>query len=202
MARLLQHDDRLVWLGIAWGCGEFNAGFEGLSGLQHRRERGAFARATDGSVWHDYFNTTTGWSGWGSLGAPSGATLVSNVTVGYNPGGNEELFALDSQGNVWHDYFNTTTGWSGWGSLGAPSSATLTDDVAVGTNSSGNEELFALGSDGSVWHDFFNTTTGWSGWGSLGAPSGATLRVERDRGLQPRRERGAVRPRLSRQRLA
>ena len=82
---------------------------------------GDFARASDGSVWHDFFNTTTGWSGWSSLGGASSSTLASNITVGYNSSKNEELFARASDGSVWHDYFNTTTGWSGWGSLGAPS---------------------------------------------------------------------------------
>ena len=94
-------------------------------------------------MWHDYFNTTTGWSGWGSLGAPSSATLTDNVAVGTNSSGNEELFAL-ADGSVWHDFFNTTTGWSGWSSLGgAPGGVALTGGVAVGDNSSGSEDLLA-----------------------------------------------------------
>ncbi len=137
-----------------------------------------FARASDGSVWHSYLNAGTGgWSGWGPLGAPSGATLTSDIAVGYNQFGAEELFARASDGSVWHSYLNAGTGgWSGWGPLGGPSGATLTSDIAVGYNQFGAEELFARASDGSVWHSYLNAGTGgWSGWGPLGGPSGATL---------------------------
>jgi Peptidase family M23/Putative Ig domain len=137
-----------------------------------------FARASDGSVWHDYFIPgSSSWSGWYSLGAPSSATLVSNVSVGYNSSGEEELFARASDGSVWHDYFIPgSSSWSGWGTLGSAAGATLQSDVSVGYNASGNEELFARASDGSVWHDYFIPgSSSWSGWGSLGSAAGATL---------------------------
>jgi hypothetical protein len=140
-----------------------------------------FARASDGSVWHDYFIPgSSSWSGWGTLGAPTGATLQSDVSVGYNAGGSEELFARASDGSIWHDYFIPgTSSWSGWGSLGGASGVTLRSDVSVGYNQSGSEELFARASDGSVWHDYFIPgSSSWSGWGSLGGASGVALRSD------------------------
>ncbi|MGO9898309.1 MAG: putative Ig domain-containing protein [Solirubrobacteraceae bacterium] len=91
-----------------------------------------FGRSSDGSVWHNWLIASTGgWSDWGSMGGASGVTLTSDVAVGYNQFGAEELFARASDGSVWHDYLIAGTGgWSGWGSLGAPSGATLTSDIA------------------------------------------------------------------------
>ena len=140
-----------------------------------------FARASNGSVWHDYFiPSSSSWSGWGSLGSESGATLQSSVSVGYNQGGSEELFARASNGSVWHDYFTPgTSAWSGWGLLGSAAGATLQSDVSVGYNASGSEELFAGASNGSVWHDYFIPGSGsWSGWTSLGRASGVTLQSD------------------------
>jgi hypothetical protein len=48
-------------------------------GAQHEE---LFARASDGSVWHDYFIPgSSSWSGWGSLAGASGVTLRSDVST-------------------------------------------------------------------------------------------------------------------------
>jgi hypothetical protein len=150
-------------------------------GYNSSGEEELFARASDGSVWHDYFIPgTSSWSGWGSLGGASGITLRSDVSVGYNQSGSEELFARASDGSVWHDYFIPgSSSWSGWGSLGSAAGETLQSNVSIGYNQSGSEELFARASDGSVWHDYFIPgSSSWSGWGSLAGASGVTLRSD------------------------
>ena len=70
------------------------------------------------------------WSGWYSLGSASGATLASNVAVGY-VNGYEELFARASDGSVWHNYLESGNTWSGWYSLGGSPSTTLSSDVGA-----------------------------------------------------------------------
>jgi putative Ig domain-containing protein/List-Bact-rpt repeat protein len=138
-----------------------------------------FGRASDGSAWHDWLNAGTGgWSGWGPLGAPSGATLTSDIAVGYNQFGAEELFARASDGSVWHSYLNAGTGgWSGWGPLGAPPGATLTSDIASsGTRSpTTSGEFVAIlltgSGDGSVSGSAINCP----GTCSITAPQGTEI---------------------------
>ena len=62
----------------------------------------------------DYWNASSGWSGWQSRGGS-----VNSSTGLYNPGsGNSEIYALGTAGGLYEDYWNPSTGWSGWVSLG------------------------------------------------------------------------------------
>jgi surface antigen len=132
-----------------------------------------FVRARTGATWHDYVTARGPWSGWGSLGAPRGMRLASDITVGIGPGGHENIFARATNGSVWGDHFDGR-GWASWSSLGAPRGATLTSDVSIGTNPNGSEEIFARASNGTVWHDL-SEGTHWSGWSSLGGGRGVVL---------------------------
>jgi len=59
-----------------------------------------YGRTADAGVWHDYYDPIHNWSGWYPMGAPSGGTLSSDVSVGFNELGNEELFAVATDGRL------------------------------------------------------------------------------------------------------
>ena len=109
------------------------------------------------------------------MGGPTGTQADSDITVGYNNQGSEELFARTADGSVWHNFYEGAGVWSGWYEGGGPTGVQIVSDLSVGINQYGNEELFALGSDGSVWHDYLESAGSWSGWGTLSGPSGVGI---------------------------
>src|SRR6202167_5301582 len=123
----------------------------------------------------------SGWSGWGSMGGPSGVKLT-HVTAAYytNGAGNLMLAADGANGQVYQDDATEGqgSGWSGWGSMGGPSGVKLTHvTAAYYTNGAGNLMLAADGANGQVYQDDATEGqgSGWSGWGSMGGPGGVKL---------------------------
>ena len=117
------------------------------------------------------------WSPWTSLGG----YISGQPSVGQNPGGQLEVFAIGndiiSASNITDATQNSpgSSQWSGFSSLGTPSPGIDNDlpSAAVGANldGDGHLELFALGSDGALWHNYKDPAKNqWSGWATLGVP--------------------------------
>ena len=123
----------------------------------------AFARGTDGAVWHRWQTApNSGWSGWDSLGG----VITTEIAVANNQDGRLEIFARGTDNALWHKWQTApNSGWSGWDSLGG----SITGPAAAGRNADGRLEVFARGTDGAVWHKWQTApNSGWSGWASLG----------------------------------
>jgi kumamolisin len=123
-------------------------------------------------LYHNYQTTPNGsWSGWASLGTPSGVAL-QGLSIITNADGRLEVFASGSDGNLWHIYQDTPNGgWTGWSSLGNPGSAI--GSLVVARNADGRAEVFANGSNGIMYHVYQKAPNGgWSGWSQLSTQNG------------------------------
>ena len=135
----------------------------------------AFARGTDGAVWHRWQTTPSGdWSGWNSLGG----IITTEIAAGNNQDGRLEIFARGTDNALWHRWQTTPNGnWAGWNSLGGG----ITGPAAVGRNADGRLEVFARGNDGAVWHRWQTAPNGnWAGWHSLGGVITSEIAVGRN----------------------
>jgi hypothetical protein len=145
-----------------------------------------FARATDGTIWHDA-ETAAGaatWTGWASLGAaPAGTLVVARDGQGRLTLLVRQGTSCSTENQVWWSRQNSPNqavssgGWTSWFSLGA---SPCTDPV-VGIDLDGRLELFARAYDNTVWHNAQTSVGGsqWTGWVSLGGGFGGRLAVAR-----------------------
>jgi len=149
-----------------------------------------FAIDSDGSLWHTY-QPKPGqgpWSGWASLGTPTGGIALYTLAVGQNKDGRLEVFAIGSNGSLWHTY-QPKPGqgpWSDWASLGTPTVGVKLYTLAVEQNKDGRLEVFAGGgspgkgefglTNVALWHRYQTqpNQTSWSGWTSLSTPTTTT----------------------------
>ncbi|WP_411374066.1 matrixin family metalloprotease [Arthrobacter sp. MPF02] len=135
----------------------------------------AFARGTDGAVWHRWQTApSSGWAGWHSLGG----IITTEIAAGSNADGRLEIFARGTDNALWHKWQTPSiSSWLGWSSLGG----IITGPPAVGRNADGRLEVFARGSDGAVWHRWQTPASGgWSGWHSLGGVITSEIAVGRN----------------------
>lgn len=136
-----------------------------------------FVVGSDGRVYHDYYDPTSGPVGWSTLGSPA-AGIVGAVRNGTNYAGNQELYVRAKDGQVYHLYATpgVGSGWQGWDPLGSPAGG-IRGDVVEGTNNANNQELYVLGNDGNVYHKFATPGlgTGWSNWDTMSHPNGVTV---------------------------
>jgi hypothetical protein len=138
-----------------------------------------FVLGTTGDLWHIWQQPapTGGWSGWGSLGAPPGASLIS-LALGRNADGRLEAVAVGTDGALWHIWqVSPNSGWSGWGTLGAPGGGVTPQLPVVARGADGRLDVFATANPTALWHIRQDpaSATGWGGWQSLGAPPGAAF---------------------------
>jgi hypothetical protein len=123
-----------------------------------------FARASDGSVWHNWQTSPGGsWNGWSSLGG----WIAGSPTAIVNIDGRLDVFVVNGGNIVYHNYQTSPGGgWSGWIGLGA---GNIVTPPTPAKNFDGRLQLFALGTDGSVWTAYQQIPgDDWSGWTSLG----------------------------------
>lgn len=127
--------------------------------------------------------TLQAWTGWRSLGKPSGVKLES-LTFGRNEDGRMELFAQGVETappnsyDIYHAFQSSSGTWGGWSKLGNPSVNLYSPVVA--SNEDRRIEVFALALDSSLnWPIYSNrqaaVNDGWGGWLSLDRPSGVQL---------------------------
>jgi hypothetical protein len=125
----------------------------------------AFSLGQNGVVYHNWQRAGGGWSGWASLGAPSGG-LTNGPSVATNADGRLEVFAVSTSA-VYHAWQLPAGGWSGWERMG---SLTYPSSVAVGRNADGRLEAFVT-SGGTLYANWQQVpNSGWSGWASHGNP--------------------------------
>ena len=123
-----------------------------------------YVTGSDGNTYHTYSTPGqgSGWSPWSSLGRPSVGS-ASDVAVGQNDIGNQELFMIATDNTVFHDYATPGigTGWSGWSSLDAPPGTITSSIVWVDTYPS--QKLTVLTTSGQ-YTKTWNSFNGWGPW--------------------------------------
>jgi repeat uncharacterized protein DUF346/putative pyrroloquinoline-quinone binding quinoprotein len=138
----------------------------------------AFARGSDGAVWHRWREGPTQWGGWESLGgrlqasSGPGAVAWSRNRI--------DLFVRGLDDALWHRWWDGSR-WSGWESLGG----VLTSSPDAAAWSAGRLDVFARGTDNALWHRWWDGSR-WAGWETLGgslnsdpgAISGAPGRID------------------------
>lgn len=95
-----------------------------------------FLIGNDGVLYHDFATPGrgSGWNGWDPMSPlPNSVDFESDVAVGINYVGNQEVYVIGADGNLYHDYATpgVGSGWSGFSSLGAPAGQTLVPFVEV-----------------------------------------------------------------------
>lgn len=109
-----------------------------------------FTAGSDGAIWTKWqVAPNSYWSGWMSLGQPSGVNLVGPPVVGEYLNGALDVFVAGNDGAIWHIWQKGLNGsWSNWATLGKPSGQPTTTQLAVGRNQNGNLILFAIDTNG------------------------------------------------------
>jgi Cellulase (glycosyl hydrolase family 5)/Repeat of unknown function (DUF346) len=116
-----------------------------------------FVRGSDNALWHRYYASSVGWSGWTTLGGQL-ASDPAAVSWGY---GRIDIFAQGRDNALKHIYYDASTGgWSSWYSHGG----TLASGPDVTSWGPGRLDVFYRGADNSLRHIFYASSVGaWSG---------------------------------------
>jgi hypothetical protein len=118
-----------------------------------------FIRGADNALWHKFYTSATGWSGWSTLGKPTGVTLASDpvaVSWGVN---RIDVFVRGSDNALWHIFYDINAGgWSGWNNH----DGVLSSGPAVTSWGVGRLDVFYRGTDNTVRHIFYSSSAGWS----------------------------------------
>jgi hypothetical protein len=117
----------------------------------------AFARGTDGALWHRAWQGST-WGAWESLGGG----IVSNPTAVSQGMNRTDVFVRGLDNALWHRWWDGTS-WHSWESIGGA----LTTGPAAASANAGGLDIFVRGTDGALWHRAWNGTS-WLPWESLG----------------------------------
>jgi len=132
-------------------------------------------------LWHMWQTApNNGWSGWGSLGAPSSSSSVWAAAAGRNANGDLDAFITSDFFLPWHRLIGSGGTWTALG--GAPGAL---GDLVVASNADQRLELFAVGPDLRLWHTWqlappqLGQSASWSNWESLQGPFNA----QADRGI-------------------
>jgi hypothetical protein len=135
--------------------------------------------ALGGDLWTIWQTASSnGWSGWGSLGAPS-VPLGVGLAVAQQFDGRLQVFAGTQSptgsgftGDLWTIWQTApSNGWSGWGNLGGRIMYSNVNPV-VARHSSGKLQLFTIDGNNTL-QTIYQTapSNGWSVWDTLEAPS-------------------------------
>jgi len=107
-----------------------------------------------------HYTTSTGWSGWGSLGG----VLTSGPAVASWGSGRLDVFVRGTDNAVWHKWFSGGR-WSGWQSLGGR----IIGEPAAASTGAGKLDLFARATNNVLYtRNYGVSSVGWSAWASLG----------------------------------
>ena len=137
----------------------FNGGFASYRGVDGLVD--VFARGSDGTLQHRYYQPGRGWTAWGSLGGQL-TSEPSAITYG---GGEIDVFARGASNQVVLRQFRPATGWGPWVDMG--DGGHLSGPAAL-HRGGGVVDLFARGGDGTLIHRQYNPGGGWTAWESLG----------------------------------
>jgi hypothetical protein len=118
----------------------------------------AFARGTDGQLWHRWW-TGTQWSAWEPLGGqlfPGTGPAVASWAPG-----RLDVFVEGTDRQLWHRAYDSL-GWHPWEALGG----VLASGPAASSWGPGRLDIVVEGTNQAVWHKWY--AGAWSGWQSLG----------------------------------
>lgn len=141
------------WVSFGYPPGvNLSSGSEPVLGRNADGRLEFFTAGSDGAIWTKWqVAPNSYWSGWYSLGQPTGINL-SRPVVGLRPNGAMDVFAQGDNYAVWHIYQNGPNGgWGTWETLYSPYSTNLTGQIAVGRNQDGRMIVFAVNTAGSLW---------------------------------------------------
>ena len=102
-----------------------------------------FMQGADHALWHEQYQSASGWSAWGSLGG----YLTSSPAAVSPASGVIDVFVRGSNGALWQRTYNG--GWSRWENLGGK----LTSSPTALSRSSGTIDVFVRGRDGTLWEN-------------------------------------------------
>jgi len=161
-----------AWFSLGSAPGGFAAGTAVAAVAREPERLDLWAVGKDGNLWSAAWSGATGWSGWFSVGAPSGGLSANTrVTAVARKPGQLDLFATAKDGKAWSAAWSEVSGWSTWFSLGsAPAGFAGGAPLAAVARDPERLDLWAVGKDGSVWSAAWDSA-GWSPWFSLGAPA-------------------------------
>jgi hypothetical protein len=116
-----------------------------------------FVRGSDNALWHRYYASSIGWTGWTTLGGQL-ASDPAAISWGY---GRIDIFAQGIDNALKHIYYDASTGgWSSWYSHGG----TLASGPDVASWGPGRLDVFYRGTDNTLRHVFYASSVGaWSG---------------------------------------
>ncbi len=122
-----------------------------------------FAVGSDGRTVTDWWDRSTGWSGWsqlsGGVASPGGAG--SPVTAVHRHAGHLDVFTVGTDNRIWSAWWDRSGGWSGWfrvGSLLARPGSTVT----VVSRYDDQLDLFTTASDGRIMSTWWTAGGGWA----------------------------------------
>ena len=125
-----------------------------------------FVVGTDNRVYSAFWDASSGWSGWftiGTLTCRPGSTV--NV-VARNPN-HLDLFTTAADGRTMSTWWDASGGWANWfqvmGGVAAPG-ATVTAIARYPFHL----DLFTVGTDNRVYSSWWDERSGWHGWFALG----------------------------------
>jgi hypothetical protein len=125
-----------------------------------------FVRGTDNSLWHIWFDGTTGWHAWEYLGG----ILISQPLVVSSAAYLLDIFVLGLNGALcWRGFHNA---WLDWQCLGNTSFEALPTPVILDSN---RVDIIGLGSDDHAYHKSMVHSTWSSNWDNLGGPLNSAL---------------------------
>jgi hypothetical protein len=124
-----------------------------------------FTRGNDNAIWHRVWKSSTGWSGWISLGG----NIVGNpVAASWGPG-HVDVYARKPDGSLTHRFLNEGgpfgNDWSTWEDLGG----NLASDPAPVTWGNGHMDVFVRTPSNTLAHRAFVANLGgWASWQDFG----------------------------------
>ena len=147
-----------------WGWskigGQLASGTSPAVCAQNANSLDVFVQGTDHALWHEHYQSASGWSAWESLGGK----LTSSPAAVSPASGVIDVFVRGTNGAL---YEKTTTNggttWA-WSSLGGQIPAGTAP--AASSWGAGRLDVFVEGMNGALYHQSYTGT--WSGWESLG----------------------------------
>jgi hypothetical protein len=112
---------------MAYSNGSWDADWESLSGGLASGPDAAswgeghldvFIRGNDNQLWHRWYVTSLGWSGWEPLGNPSGGGITADPGATCPAANKVDVFVRAADNGLWHRWFDGQQWSSTWEPMG------------------------------------------------------------------------------------
>lgn len=126
-----------------------------------------FTVGTDNRVYSCYWDQSSGWSGWFTIGG-----LVcrpgSTVNVIARTATHLDLFTTASDGKVMSAWWDANGGWRNWFQLSGGVAANGATVTAI-ARTPNHLDVFTIGTDNKAYSCYWDQATSWSGWFTIGS---------------------------------